>query len=147
MPADRRTQPLAAAAHSGRTDALRGLALHGAVVLGGLFATVRPEGATWFGVRGPRCLVGACLGPHACPACGLARGVARALQCDPVGAAGLHPAAPPIALLALGGVALHLDLLRRGQGLPLHRRLRGAGRRCFLAAILLGWLLRLCLAG
>lgn len=109
----------------------------------GWSATVQRDGATWFGVRGPHCLVGACLGPLACPGCGLLRATAAALQGHFTFAWSLHPAGPLVALLLLAGLALSLDALRRGQEPGIHGRLRRIGQRAFVTSLLLGWALRL----
>lgn len=115
----------------------------GAALLIGATAHVEPAAATWFGVRGPHCPLGSCLGEHACPGCGLVRGVSSALQGDLAGAWLFHPAAIAIAALLVGSFAVHVDIIRRGHELPFHRRLRRAGHLTFAAAVLLGWALRL----
>ncbi len=108
-----------------------------------LTATVRPDGATWFGMRGPQCPLGSCLGPLACPGCGLLRSTAAALQGDLGFAFQLHPTGPLVAVLLVAGTLLHLDILRRRAELPGHRRLRRLGHTLFVSGLLLGWLLRI----
>ena len=127
---------------SRRSAALRafGFAL---ALTAGFTATVQPDGATWFGVRGPHCPLCSCLGPLACPGCGLLRSTASALQGDLAGAFALHPTGPLVAALLLGGAALHLHVLRRGAESPLHQSLRRLGHRVFVAGLLGGWALRL----
>jgi hypothetical protein len=105
-------------------------------------ADVAPDGASWFGVRGPRCPVALCLGPLACPGCGLVRGVAAAVQGDLAGAFTAHPGAPLVALLLLAATVLHVGALRARTVRRWHARARCAGRVALLAAILGGWLLR-----
>ena len=109
----------------------------------GWTATVRPDAATWFGMRGPQCPLGACLGPIACPGCGLVRSAASALQADLPTAFQMHPGGIGIALLLPATFAVHFDILRRGREGAGHRRLRRAGYALTSAFILLGWLLRL----
>ncbi len=109
----------------------------------GWTAEVTPSGATWLGLRGPVCPLGACLGPLACPGCGLVRGTAAALQGDLALAFATHPAGIAIAGLLLAGALLHFDILRRGREVPAHRRWRRAGRWLFLVALPLGWLARI----
>lgn len=108
----------------------------------GWTATVRPEGATWFGMRGPQCPLAACLGPIACPGCGLVRSTSSALQGDFTQAFTLHPGGLGIALLLPATFAVHLHILRCGREYPIHRRLRRVGYTATVASILLGWLVR-----
>lgn len=115
----------------------------GIALLAGWTATVHDDGATWFGWRGPTCPLGACLGPLACPGCGLLRSTATALHGDLPRAFTLHPTGPVVAALLVLGAVLHFDILRRGHELPRHRRARTVGHAVFTAARLLGWLLRL----
>jgi hypothetical protein len=109
-------------------------------------ASVSPAGATWLGVRGPACPLGACLDPLACPGCGLLRGTCAALQGDVAPAFAAHPGAPVVAALVLGATLLQLDVLRTRCERPFHVVARRAGRAALAAAILGGWLLRLCLS-
>ncbi|MCB9877442.1 MAG: DUF2752 domain-containing protein [Planctomycetes bacterium] len=106
-------------------------------------ATVTPDAARWFGLRGPHCPLGSCLGPLACPGCGLVRSVAATVQGDLGAAWTYHPAGPVVAALFAGTALLHLDILRRARELPAHRWLRRAGRITFLVAVLGGWIFRL----
>jgi hypothetical protein len=109
----------------------------------GWTAAVTADGATWFGLRGPACPLGACFGPLACPGCGLVRGTAAALQGDLALAFAAHPAGIVIAALLLAGAVLHFDVLRRRREVPAHRRWRRVGRWLFLVALPLGWLARI----
>lgn len=109
---------------------------------GGFTATISRDGATWFGLRGPPCPLGACFGSVACPGCGLLRSTAAALHGDLSLAWATHPAGPVVALLLLGGAALHLDILRRRCEVPWHRIARRFGHVAFATAVLLGWTFR-----
>jgi hypothetical protein len=120
---------------------LRGAGL-AAALAAGWCATVTADGASWFGVRGPQCPLGACLGPLACPGCGLLRSTAAALQGDVAFAFGAHPAGPVVAALLLGGALVHFDVLRRRREEPVHRRWRTFGQRAFTIALIAGWLMR-----
>ncbi|HEX5054175.1 MAG TPA: DUF2752 domain-containing protein [Planctomycetota bacterium] len=97
-------------------------------------------------MRGPACPLGSCLGPLACPGCGLVRGTSAALQGQWSLAWHAHPAGPAIAALLVSAILLHLDILRHRVERPAHRRARRIGHRLLVAAVLLGWLLRLTLA-
>ena len=108
----------------------------------GWAATVRPEGATWFGIRGPECPLAACLGPIACPGCGLVRSTSSALQGDLAQAFAMHPGGIGIALLLPATFAVHFDILRRGREYLGHRRLRRVGFALTSSVIVLGWLIR-----
>ena len=116
-----------------------------AALLAGWTATVTPDGAKWLGVRGPRCLLGECLGPLACPGCGLLRSTAAALQGDFAFAWRAHPAGVAVAALLLGSTALHFDMFRRGTECPAHRRWQQLGYRSFVLTLLAGYSLRLLL--
>lgn len=111
-----------------------------AALAAGWSATVTADGASWFGVRGPQCPLGACLGPLACPGCGLLRSTAAALQGDVAFAFAAHPAGPAVAALLLGGAVLHFDILRRRREESVHRRWRAIAQRAFAVAVLAGWL-------
>lgn len=141
----------------------------GAALLAGATATVRPDAATWFGVRGPHCPLGACLGPLACPGCGLVRSTAATLQGDLSVAWAIHPAGPVIAGLLVAtcavnfaavcryaprGAATRRDLHSATAATPappnaptlsLALRLRRPARIVLPVAILIGWLLRFAL--
>lgn len=108
----------------------------------GFTASVGPNAATWFGVRGPHCPLEACLGPIACPGCGLVRATCAALQGDLSSAFTYHPGGIVIAALLPAAALLHLHILRRGRVLPGHQKLRRAGYLTLVAAIALGWALR-----
>tara|TARA_R110002072_G_scaffold46591_10_gene129182 strand:+ start:213851 stop:214195 length:345 start_codon:yes stop_codon:yes gene_type:complete len=108
----------------------------------GWSATVRPDAATWFGVRGPECPLASCLGPIACPGCGLVRSTSSALQGDFSHAYAMHPGGLGIALLLPATFAVHFDILRRGREYRGHRRLRRAGFALTSTFIVLGWLIR-----
>ena len=118
------------------------MTLSGLGLAAGLTATVRPDAATWFGVRGPRCPLGSCLGPIACPGCGLVRSTANTLQGEFSAAWATHPGGLGIALLLPTVFLVHLDILRRGHELPFHRRLRRAGYVFATLSIFAGWLIR-----
>lgn len=130
-----------------RTDTARSrpwlpLLLHAGGLAAGWTATVGADGAAWFGVRGPACPLGACLGSLACPGCGLLRATAATLQGDLALAFAAHPAGIAVAALLALGTALHFDILRRGGEMPWHRPWRRAGRYAFALAVGSGWLLR-----
>ena len=126
---------------------LRPILLRTGLLLGGIAAgvgaRVTTDGATWFGVRGPRCPLGACLGEIACPGCGLLRSTASALQGDFASAVAAHPTGLAVAGLLVAGTLLHFDILRRRRELPAHRRLRRAGHWTFVLSLAAGWLYRL----
>lgn len=124
-----------------RWPALRAAAFT-AALLAGVTANVTRDSATWFGVRGPNCPLGACLGPIACPGCGLLRSTAAALQGDFALAWTIHPAGPLTAALLALGAALHFDILRRRCELPGHRRWRRVGHVAFAVSLCAGWCLR-----
>ena len=110
---------------------------------GNLSGRVTADGATWFGHRGPPCPLGSCLGPLACPGCGLLRSTAAALEGEFGLAWRCHPTGPVVAALLVLGLLLHFDILRRRCEMPAHRRWRHRGQRLFVVALLLGWSLRL----
>jgi len=114
----------------------------GLVMAAGWTADVAEESATWFGVRGPQCPLGTCLGPLNCPGCGLGRSTSSALQGDLDAAWYFHPAGIVIAALLPVTFLVHFDILRRQRELPFHQRLRRAGYLLFVASILIGWALR-----
>lgn len=120
-----------------------GLAL---ALAAGWTATVSADGASWLGHRGPACPLGACLGPLACPGCGLLRSTAAALQGRFALSFATHPAGIAVAALLLVGTAVHFDILRRRREVPAHRRWRRAGQRVFAVVLLSGWLARFLLA-
>jgi hypothetical protein len=106
-------------------------------------ATVGPDAARWFGVRGPHCLLGACLGPQACPGCGLVRATAAAVQGDFATAMGMHPAGVVVAALLPLALVVNLDILRRGRALAGHDAARRWGYIAFVVAVVAGFVLRL----
>ena len=108
----------------------------------GFTATVTPSAATLFGVRGPHCPLGACLGPLACPGCGLVRSTCSALQGDLGSSFLYHPGGVVIAALLPATAALNLHILLHGRVLPIHQKLQRAGYIACASAIVLGWLLR-----
>lgn len=134
--------PSAPVHRAARMAAGVGLACHAGVLLAGSTATITADAATWFGVRGPHCLLGACLGELACPGCGLVRSTVASLHGDIPLALHFHPAGPVVALLAIAGLLLHSDILRRGFRTDIHTRLVRLGRTCFVISVLTGWLLR-----
>ncbi|MFK7740545.1 MAG: DUF2752 domain-containing protein [Planctomycetota bacterium] len=118
------------------------LSLSGLSLLAGILANVEPDGATWFGLRGPRCPVGTGLGEHACPGCGLVRATSATLQGRPADAWEFHPAGLAVAALLVGTFSVHLDIIRRGLEAPFHRRLQRLGYLSFAFAVLAGYALR-----
>ena len=125
-----------------RARAARRLIVHAGALAVGAAARLGPDAVTWFGVRGPHCPIGLCLGPMACPGCGLVRSVVATLHGDPLAAWQLHPTGPVVALLAAAGVVLESDVLRRGTEASMHRSLRRSGRHLLVVAIFAGWLRR-----
>jgi hypothetical protein len=113
-----------------------------AALLAGATANVTRDSATWLGVRGPQCPLGACLGPLACPGCGLLRSTAAALQGDFALAWATHPAGLATAALLVLGTVLHFDILRRRRELPAHRRWRRVGHVAFAVSLFAGWSVR-----
>lgn len=133
----------AAQESSGLRSAWLRLTGSGLALLAGATAEVEADAARWFGVRGPHCPLGTCLGEHACPGCGLVRGVAATLQGRFGDALTFHPGAPAVALLLLGTFAAHLHIVRAGRESPGHRRLLRVGHLAFATVVLAGWTLRL----
>lgn len=125
-----------------RAAALRAL-VAGIGLAAAATATVGPDAARWFGVRGPHCLLGACLGSHACPGCGLVRATAAAVQGDFATAWGMHPAGVVVAALLPLSLAVNLDILRRGRALASHDAARRLGHLAFVVAVVAGFVLRL----
>lgn len=121
---------------------LRALLL-AAGVAAGATAEVGADAARWFGVRGPHCPLGQCLGPLACPGCGLVRSVSATLQGDFPLAVNVHPAGPAVAGLMLAALAVNLEILRRGHETASLARWRHRGFVSFVAFVFGGWLLRL----
>lgn len=113
-----------------------------AAMVVGLTAEVSTDAARWFGMRGPRCPLGACVGELHCPGCGLVRSTSSALQGDFASAWQCHPGGLAVALLIPMTFLVHLDIIRRRDEMGLHRRLRSAGYVVFVAAVLLGWIAR-----
>lgn len=109
-------------------------------------ATVDSNHASWFGLEGPQCLVNRLLGPHVCPGCGLTRSTALAVQGRFAEAAALHAGGIAVALLCVGALAIHLDVVRRGRALDAHLALRSLGRWLLLGAVLGAWAWRLAAA-
>ena len=125
-----------------RAAALRAAGFVGALVIG-YGAQVSRDGATWLGVRGPHCPIGACFGPAVCPGCGLLRSTAAALQGDLPLAVACHPAGPVVAVLLLAGTCVHFDILRQRHEQHWHRVARRLGHALFAAALCVGWSVRL----
>ena len=125
-----------------RAAAWRTAGLVGALVVG-YSANATRDGATWFGVRGPRCPLGTCFGPPACPGCGLLRSTAAALQGDLPLAWACHPAGPVVAFLLLAGTLVHFDMLRQRHERRWHLVARRAGYALFATAVAVGWIVRL----
>lgn len=105
-------------------------------------ATVSRESATLFGVEGPPCPLGSLLGECACPGCGLTRSTSMVVQGRFDEALALNPGGFVVAVLAAAAVLLHLDVMRRGQMLPAHRKLRWFGHRLFAVGVLFAWAAR-----
>lgn len=101
------------------------------------------DGARWFGVRGPACPLGACLGPLACPGCGLLRSAVAALHGDFELAWRTHPAGVVVVALLAAGVVLDVRAVGTGRAWSRERSLRRLGHRVLVAALIGGWLLRL----
>ena len=101
--------------------------------------------ATLFGIEGPACPVGATLGEHACPGCGLTRATALSVQGRFPEALAVHPAGPAVAALALLGALVATRRLVRG-GWPGRDRPSRAFARLAPPvlgfAVGLGWLAR-----
>jgi len=112
-----------------------------------LTAKVGPDAATWFGVRGPECPLEACLGPIACPGCGLVRSTCATLQGDLGKAFAYHPGGIVIAVLLPATALLHLHILRTGHVEARHRALRRDGYIAFVLAVAIGWAIRYLLQG
>lgn len=108
----------------------------------GCTAEVSADAATWFGLRGPTCPLGACVGPLNCPGCGLVRSTAATLQGQIYAAWSFHPGGIAVACLLPATLFVHLDILRRGRVASYHHALRRVGQRLFICAVLGGWALR-----
>ena len=108
----------------------------------GWTADVSQEAATWWGVRGPHCPLGTCLGPLHCPGCGLVRSTSSSLQGSFEAAWAFHPGGLVVAALLPMTLIVHLDILRRRREHPYHHLLRRAGRALFMSAVLIGWIAR-----
>lgn len=135
--------PCTAADERGRA-AVHALGL-AAIVAAAATAHVGQDAARWFGVRGPRCLVGACLDPIGCPACGLVRSVASAVQGDLAAALRFHPGGALCAIALVGGFVAAATGACARQPLAWPRPLTKFLRRAFVAAVLGGWLVRIAL--
>lgn len=119
-------------------------ALGYAAVLGAAAtAQVGADAARWFGMRGPQCLVGACLDPIGCPACGLVRSVASAVQGDLAGSFRFHAGGPLITAIFLVGLAVDARTAATPRALPALGAVRKWLFRSFLAAVFGGWALRI----
>jgi hypothetical protein len=125
-----------------RRAAVRAIAFAGTLALAAT-AEVAADGARWFGIRGPHCLAGACLGPVGCPGCGLVRSVASAVQGDLAQALRFHPGGAVCAAALLCGFVAAVAAACRCDAPTWTRRLDAALPRAVLAAALLGWLLRI----
>ena len=125
-----------------RIPALAWSSVAAAGLLLGCTAEVSPDGATWFGLRGPYCPLAACVGPLHCPGCGLVRSTAATLQGQITAAWSFHPGGIVFAGLLPTALVVHLDALRRGRIHPYHRALQRAGQALFVVAVLGGWMIR-----
>ena len=110
-----------------------------------LGALIQTDGAraSLFGLEGPTCPVGATLGTHACPGCGLTRSAALAVQGDLDASFVSHPAGWIVVLLCAIGFVLYADILRRGARTNAHTNALRLGRWTFVAAIGAAWIGRL----
>lgn len=116
-----------------------------AILAAAATAHVGADAARWFGVRGPRCLAGACLDPIGCPACGLVRSVASAVQGDLAAACRFHPGGALCAAALFAGFVAAASRAGSRRPLPWSQPLATVARRAFVAAIVLGWLVRIAL--
>jgi len=112
----------------------------------GALIQVEEGRASLFGVEGPVCVVGEWCGPAGCPACGLTRSTALAVQGDLGGAATLNWAGLALVVACAAGLLVHLDiLLRARRRTAAHERLLALGTRGLALALLLAWTSRLLL--
>ena len=122
--------------------AIRALLSAAALVAAGT-ADVSEDAARWGGMRGPSCLVGQCLGPHACPGCGLVRSVASVVQGDVARSLAFHPGGIVAGAALLALFAWNLTLIAF-PGLDARgRRLGLAVCKASVILVLAGWILRL----
>ena len=110
-------------------------------------ATVGDDAARWFSMRGPSCVVGSCLGPHACPGCGLVRSVASAVQGDLARSFSFHPAGGIVALALVALACSEAWAATVPGGAPMARVALRAVPSFAAAAVLVGWILRLAFPG
>ena len=127
---------------SARVAAARALLLPAGVLVLAATARVSVDAATWFGVRGPVCPLGAVLGECACPGCGLTRSTAMVVQGRFGEALALNLGGFFVAALCVAAILLHADVWRRGRELGWHQSLRRGGRWLFLIGIAFAWLAR-----
>ncbi|MCR9245239.1 MAG: DUF2752 domain-containing protein [bacterium] len=127
-----------------RRAALGNMIMPAGVLVLAATARASTEAATWFGIRGPHCPLGAVLGECACPGCGLTRSTAMVVQGRFGEALELNVGGFVVAGLSAAALVLHADVLRRGRVLFGHLRLRETGRWVFVAGVLFAWLARAC---
>ena len=108
------------------------------------FATVENDAARWGSFRGPRCVLGACLGPSACPGCGLVRSVASFVHGEVSRAFWFHPGGIAVALLLVFSFALDACSIARPGLFPWARLSRIRALRIATMTVLLGYVARLC---
>ena len=106
-------------------------------------ATVDHDAARWGSFRGPRCVVGECLGSFACPGCGLVRSVASLLHGEVERAFWFHPGGIAVTLLLMFSFAFDACSMAQPSLEPWARRSRGRALRIAMVAVLLGYVVRL----
>ena len=106
-------------------------------------ADVSEDAARWGGMRGPVCLVGQCLGPHACPGCGLVRSVASAVQGDFAQSLAFHPGGFAVVIALAASFAWDLAALASLSAPRRDRRFPAVLLQVTVAIVLTGWIVRL----
>jgi hypothetical protein len=106
-------------------------------------ATVDNDAARWGLFRGPRCVVGECLGSFACPGCGLVRSVASLLHGEVERAFWFHPGGIAVALLLMFSFAFDACSIARPSLQSWASRSRRRALRIAMVAVLLGYVVRL----
>ncbi len=123
-------------------DSWTSLAMLAGVLVLATVLEATPRGASLAGLRAPPCALRAVLGEHACPGCGLTRSTSLVVQGDLSGSLRLHPAGALVAILCLGGVAVHLHILVRRRRTAVHAALLRLGRHLFVAGLVVACVLR-----